>query len=570
MSKINEQYEKNLAIYNQMCETANSLFQKMNVRDQKEYTASEIAKNLYSSIFLPDNFDVQEKIVLSVGDFECKLTYSSLFDRLSMFEKLIKASDKKKFAKTIANLNPVASFVVPDNIKKFVALAKKVNQMRPIMQNIYFDVKASAIVAADGRLLLCKQVESNLWNIDKLKDGYPIPIEVFTDCEKISIQEDSFGKTYAYNGALTAEIPDGRYPMWRSVLSKYAKDQKITVGKDFLKSVKMVTKIYGREDDFYVKISSNLEGDMVILAATDGKQSKQTITANYRNDFEVCLNAKYLQNMLPFKEFYVQESGRAVTFFDDGCFSLLMPVSTVEKSPLYSVMKEKNTEVEKFGTLSLANIQEKDPNDFVKEKKNLPAVVPVALPVAVVEEKSQPIVEESVAVEIAEEIQAVVEDIPEHVEIAEEIPVVTKKRRSKEELASEEKFVIVTNQNGDKMRARLLKISEKKGTANCLFKGHNRFSVPISQISDTEDQTSGFTLPEWLVKGSKITSDGISSVIVEKVLRSSVSCVESPEIKLRDVILFYRPFVEKVEEKKEEKKNGFFHRLLRKVACFSF
>jgi hypothetical protein len=602
MSK--EQNERNLHLYTEVAEIAKQVFASLKKVNPGIYTLKQldmmtpyrhekifedyideygVTRKRQSGVKLNYNcessIDLTEIVTVNSWGNTFSFPKGEVFRRLIQLEKLIKTSDKVKFVKDEEIRGKyLCEFRIPEDIKLHLK-AKDDDGRRTVMNFVHIDLGNDVIFSSNGYILKVEGIAIPGKSVEYGDKMFPVPTEVlngkpgewvtcYVDGENIIAKSENVTAKCKYH-----------YPYnWMSVSPSFRFEQSVCFGKNewkmFQKTVKAVNKEAGNRYRNQVCLRGK-KGERefeVSFNDVDYEKniSKKTPCQEIQRDFQVKISAYSVALAKEMTTMWILDHTRPVCLSNIGEFIITMPIMSSDDNPVnMELWKQDGTEKSIIDWAGLRKVETKN-EKIVEEKKNLPAVVPVALPVAVVEEKSQPIVEESVAVEIAEETQAVVEDIPEHVETAEEIPVVTKKRRSKEELASEEKFVIVTNQNGDKMRARLLKISEKKGTANCLFKGHNRFSVPISQISDTEDQTSGFTLPEWLVKGSKITSDGISSVIVEKVLRSSVSCVESPEIKLRDVILFYRPFVETKEKPKEEKKIGFFRRLLKKVACFSF
>lgn len=242
----------NLLILHELVRIANEVFAHMEIKPGT-YTAAELAKgknckgnNIVRSFAEPDKI-----YHIEAGSFKCSFPENRIFDLVWKFESECGIKQKNKARFTHVEEKEVVCEFKMQITKEQTKLAKMVGNdpCRPVMNYIHLDPFNSALVATNGRIM--KEYKAHIESCGDIPEGLNLYIEpkhikelvgVCSVCVKKENDIETITEITNEQGKVFVCDYSGKYPNYRSVYPKLAKDGYIRIKKSELKSVSAFVK----------------------------------------------------------------------------------------------------------------------------------------------------------------------------------------------------------------------------------------------------------------------------------------------------------------------------------------
>ena len=360
----------NLAIYAELTAAAVDVFNNYIICAPGQYTAADIAKELYiytekQRVTVIDKFtglsrEVEKEVIkergfkpgkfqfkegynanddrreIVVNSFSCVVTGFSVFDVLKRAAAAwnVPSSKKAVFIRETETAATVATIESPDNgtarqLKNSVAA----DQLRPVLSYIFADIRRRCLVASDGNIMTVAAAPSLAVAADvaenEMKEGFLISPALLKNKTQIKIDANDM----ASNGAAAAEIYDGRFPNWFNVLNNdYYENAAVNLCGHW-SQIKKVAAAFAKftdlENNPVVMYAENYTNKLHLLTENyDGQTKEETITfeKEFSFSFVIAFNGAQLAKIERAETMYLRDTSRALVFTAPGLVSLLMPV----------------------------------------------------------------------------------------------------------------------------------------------------------------------------------------------------------------------------------------------------
>lgn len=292
--------EMNLAILNKLYEIAFAVWAKMaKVADFGGYTAIEVHNGLNSKFCFTEEQDADEKVTVSVGNYECNLPIRLIFSYVSTFEGLAKVGkDARQFVfEESGECLGSVTLLLEKGMQELCKFVGK-DELRPTMNYIILDAANKCLVATDGGKLLSFPVEILKCQGD-VSNFYINPKQFALMCKKmdkggayiVTATKSMVGyKNYTkieFQGISSNMECVGFYPNWGKAIHKVSNELAINLGRyGTWKEIKKFTK--NARNSKFVFVSGKSGGDCITLEY-GGCKREIIIGGVLKHDFRIAL-----------------------------------------------------------------------------------------------------------------------------------------------------------------------------------------------------------------------------------------------------------------------------------------
>ena len=366
----------NLAIYAELTAAAVDVFNNYIICAPGQYTAADIAKELYiytekQRVTVIDKFtglsrEVEKEVIkergfkpgkfqfkegynanddrreIVVNSFSCVVTGFSVFDVLKRAAAAWNVPTSKKAvfiretetAATVATVDSPAAATI-----KQLKNSTAADQLRPVMSYIFADIRRRCLVASDGQIMTVAaapslQVAATVAN-DDTKEGFLISPALLKNKTVLTIDANDM----ASNGAAADKLGAGRFPNWYAVLNgDYYEAAAVSFGQHW-PEIKKVAAAFAKFTDLENKpvviYGESYTNKLVLTAENyDGDTRRETIVLddNFNFTFAFAVNGATLAKIERAEKMYISDACHAVVFTAPAVVSLIMPVLIPDNS----------------------------------------------------------------------------------------------------------------------------------------------------------------------------------------------------------------------------------------------
>ena len=366
----------NLAIYAELTAAAVDVFNNYIICAPGQYSAADIAKELYiytekQRVTVIDKFtglsrEVEKEVIkergfkpgkfqfkegynanddrreIVVNSFSCVVTGFSVFDVLKRAAAAWNVPTSKKAvfiretetAATVATVDSPAAATI-----KQLKNSTAADQLRPVMSYIFADIRRRCLVASDGQIMTVAaapslQVAATVAN-DDTKEGFLISPALLKNKTVLTIDANDM----ASNGAAADKLGAGRFPNWYAVLNgDYYEAAAVSFGQHW-PEIKKVAAAFAKFTDLENKpvviYGESYTNKLVLTAENyDGDTRRETIVLddNFNFTFAFAVNGATLAKIERAEKMYISDACHAVVFTAPAVVSLIMPVLIPDNS----------------------------------------------------------------------------------------------------------------------------------------------------------------------------------------------------------------------------------------------
>ena len=356
--------DKNIFIYCELAKVAADIFEKFIICEPGQYTAADIAKELtfdretikenkkdfdgvYRNIetvviknrrfksskfqFKQDYEPENDRREITCESFTCRVDGFSIFDvlRKAGAAWAVPTSKKAVFVREPESAAAVAGFDVPAAVvAKQLKNSVAADQLRPVMNYIYFDTARGVLVASDGHIMTVATAPAvTIANQDSAADGFLIARQLIKK-GRVIINANNM---ITNNGA-AAVAGSGRFPQWFNIIPEHNASQAVNVGghwPEIKKAVAKLAKFTDLQNSPVVFRGESYNNKLYLSAVNyDGQQQHETVVLNenINYNFVIALNGENVAKIEKAEKLYFTDPSRAVSFVAAGVYSLAMPV----------------------------------------------------------------------------------------------------------------------------------------------------------------------------------------------------------------------------------------------------
>ena len=366
----------NLAIYAELTAAAVDVFNNYIICAPGQYSAADIAKELYiytekQRVTVIDKFtglsrEVEKEVIkergfkpgkfqfkegynanddrreIVVNSFSCVVTGFSVFDVLKRAAAAWNVPTSKKAvfiretetAATVATVDSPAAATI-----KQLKNSTAADQLRPVMSYIFADIRRRCLVASDGNIMTVAaapslQVAATVAN-DDTKEGFLISPALLKNKTVLTIDANDMTS----NGAAADKLGAGRFPNWYAVLNgDYYEAAAVSFGQHW-PEIKKVAAAFAKFTDLENKpvviYGESYTNKLVLTAENyDGDTRRETIVLddNFNFTFAFAVNGATLAKIERAEKMYISDACHAVVFTAPAVVSLIMPVLIPDNS----------------------------------------------------------------------------------------------------------------------------------------------------------------------------------------------------------------------------------------------
>ncbi len=281
-----------------------------------------------------NGFDAAAVYSVELESFSCKFTAWRVFEILKKYTAVFSVPTSKKavFVREVAAAPVVAAFDVPAAaIAKQLKNSCAVDNLRPVMEGVYFDAARRVLVASDGRIMTvtaapAAEVAEDYFNDDDKTGAIVSPLLL----KKGRISVDSLNMA-SNNGAAVRTI-DGRFPAWRSIVPSYKESQAVNLGNhwpEIKKSAAALAKFTDLQNNPVVLFGESYTNKLQLITTNyEGQEKRETIVLdeNFNFTFAIGTNGAQLAKIEKAEKMFLCDPSRAISFVAPGLYTLIMPV----------------------------------------------------------------------------------------------------------------------------------------------------------------------------------------------------------------------------------------------------
>ena len=232
-TKIQMIMNKDLAIYNELCNAAERVFKEGIQAPIGTYALKDLLnigkKNAPVDVFFRSDYDENKVVNISVDGFECQFAAKCVFDLAYRFENLANVSRKDcaKFTRDANIDTPVAIFTLDaTTCDSLSACESPKKTLRPIMACVFIALSAGLAVCCDGYVINVTRLQDVcILDSGVLVNGLLIPRD-FAKAAKgreVTVYKNGSDLIAVASNVKSCTLVSGVYPDYKSLLTQTSK-----------------------------------------------------------------------------------------------------------------------------------------------------------------------------------------------------------------------------------------------------------------------------------------------------------------------------------------------------------